>query len=107
MRPPPGVYATEARVGRSWRPALTSIGRQLTFPRPPRRAVVEVYVPGLRRDLCGRDVEVRFIRKIRDQIRFDSADDLVAQMHRDLAALKGEGRWAKKRPSRKRGRRSS
>ena len=86
--PPSGVYATEARLGRVWRPALTSIGRQPTFRHPPRKDVVEVFIPGIRRALYGLDVEVRFARKLREQVRFGSAEELIGQMRRDVEALK-------------------
>jgi len=91
VKPPSGVYLSAARVARTWHPALTSIGRKRTFPHPPRRDVVEVFIPGLRRDLYGRDLEVRFRKKLRDQVRFASAEELVRQIRKDTAALKGVG----------------
>ena len=87
LRPPRGVYLAEARVGRVWRPALVSIGRKRTFPRPPRNDVVEVFIPGVRRELYGRDVEVCFHRKVREQGKFDSAETLQKQIRDDLKAL--------------------
>ncbi len=87
VKPPSGVYITAARIGRKWLPALTSVGRRLTFPRPPRTDVVEVFVPGLKRNMYGRDIEVRFVRKLRDQARFTSPEKLAEQMQKDVAAL--------------------
>jgi len=92
IKPPAGVYVTTARVGRTWRPALTSIGRQPTFDRRLHKDIVEVFIPGLRRDLYGRDIEVRFVRKLRDQARFASPDMLAEQIRKDRAALKGGAR---------------
>ncbi len=89
VRPPAGVYVGSARIGRTWRPALTSIGSRPTIHPRQRKETVEVLLPGLRRDLYGQDIEVRFARKLRDQVRFDSADALVEQIRRDVAALKG------------------
>ncbi len=88
VKPPSGVYVTWARVGDRWLPALTSIGRQATFPHPLREDMVEVYIAGLRRELYGKDLEVRFVRKLREQKRFSSGEELVEQMKRDLGALK-------------------
>ncbi len=90
VRPPAGVYAGSARVGRTWRPALTSIGSRPTIHPRQHKEVVEVLIPGLRRDLYGQDIEVRFVCKLRDQVRFGSEDALVEQIRRDVAALKGE-----------------
>lgn len=92
VKPPAGVYLAEARTARAWRPALVSIGRKLTFARPPREDVVEVFIPGLRRKLYGKAIEVRFGRKLRDQAQFASPEALVEQIRRDLAALKGGGK---------------
>ncbi len=92
LHPPSGVYAGTARIGRRWRPAVISIGRKLTFPRPPRKDVVEVLIPGLSRSIYGRDVEVRFTRRLRDQEKFASAEALQKQIREDLAALKGVGK---------------
>lgn len=88
VKPPAGVYITEARVRGVWMPALTSIGRKPTFKHPPRETVVEVYIPELKRKIYGEDIEVTFLRKLRDQHKFDSVEQLIAQMQRDLAALK-------------------
>jgi riboflavin kinase / FMN adenylyltransferase len=85
--PPPGVYITAARFARAWHPALTSIGSNPTFEPAAKANRVEVYLHGIRRDLYGRDLEVHFIRKLRDQIRFDRVEDLVARMARDRDAL--------------------
>lgn len=34
-------------------------------------------------DLYGRELEVEFVEKLRDEVKFESLDALVAQMHRD------------------------
>lgn len=89
VKPPAGVYVTRARVGESWRPALTSIGRKPTFPDPPAEDVVEVFIPDLDRELYGESVEVRFDRKIREQIAFVSAEGLTKRIEQDLRLLRG------------------
>ena len=89
LKPPAGVYLATARVWRTWMPALVSIGRKPTFPTSLREDVVEVSIPGLRRNIRDRDIEVRFGRRLRDQKRFPSAEALVAQIRKDMATLKG------------------
>lgn len=89
LKPPSGVYVGTARIDRKWLPALISIGRKRTFPRPPRHDVVEVFIPGMRRKIYSRDVEVCFTRKLRDQEKFASPEALVEQMRKDARALKG------------------
>lgn len=68
-------------------PAAISVGTNPTFGDEAR--TVEPYV--LDRDdleLYGRKVTVEFVARIRDQHRFDSAAELVAQMHDDVAAAR-------------------
>ena len=38
--------------------------------------------------MYGTHVAVDFATKLRAMVRFDSADDLVAQMHRDVGAAR-------------------
>lgn len=46
---------------------------------------LETHVFDFEADLYGREIEVEFVAKIRDEERFDDLDALVAQMHRDAA----------------------
>jgi len=89
LKPPSGVYLGTARIWRKWMPALVSIGRKPTFAPALHDDVVEVLIPGLRRDIYGRDIEVCFGRRLRGQKQFDSAEALVEQVRKDAAALKG------------------
>ena len=69
-------------------PAAISVGTNPTFDGVER--TVEPYV--LERDdleLYGVPVAVDFVARIRGQERFDTVDDLVAQMHRDVDATRG------------------
>ena len=86
--PPGGVYASEALVDGLWLPALTSIGRRLTFHRSNSRVVIEVYILDFKGDLYGRELEVRIIDRLRDQWRFDSSEDLCRQLETDEAQLR-------------------
>lgn len=87
--PADGVYAAwflrHPYTGAEERlPAAVSVGTNPTFDGQDRR--VEAYV--LDRDdldLYGENVAVDFVRRLRGQARFDSVDDLVAQMARDVA----------------------
>jgi riboflavin kinase / FMN adenylyltransferase len=69
-------------------PAAISVGTNPTFDGVER--TVEPYVLG-RDDLELYDVPVAvdFVARIRGQERFDTVDDLVAQMHRDVDATRG------------------
>ena len=87
-KPPAGVYAGYTVIdGATWK-ALISIGSRPTFHTAESPEVVEVYVDRFHGDLYGRDIEVRFIRRLRGQERFASADELVARIGQDLEELR-------------------
>jgi riboflavin kinase/FMN adenylyltransferase len=47
--------------------------------------LLEVYVFDFAGDLYGREIEVEFVAKLRDEVKFDSLDALIAQMEIDAA----------------------
>jgi riboflavin kinase/FMN adenylyltransferase len=49
------------------------------------RPLLEAHVFDFAGDLYGREIEVEFISRLREEIRFDSLDAMVEQMHRDAA----------------------
>ena len=83
--PADGVYAGRlVRASGEVLPAAISIGTNPTFAGRERR--VEAYVldaePGL--DLYGEHVGLTFAARLRDTLRFDGVEPLVAQMERDV-----------------------
>ena len=51
--------------------------------------LLEVHVFDFSGDLYGRLIEVEFIAKLRDEIKFDSLERLMAQMQADAAQARG------------------
>jgi riboflavin kinase/FMN adenylyltransferase len=86
LLPPPGVYAvlTQSRHG--------SFGGMMNFgPRPTfadASLSLEVHLFDTHGDWYGNDVRVEFIRRLRDTVRFESVDALVAQLRRDEVAAR-------------------
>jgi riboflavin kinase / FMN adenylyltransferase len=78
-----GIYAVVARVdGRAF-PAVASFGTRPTVDDGP--PLLEVHLLDFDGDLYGREMEVEFIERIRDELKFDSIPALVAEMTRDKA----------------------
>lgn len=50
--------------------------------------LLEAHVFDFDGDLYGHEIEVQFIARLRDELRFDTLDELVQQMHRDAAAAR-------------------
>jgi riboflavin kinase/FMN adenylyltransferase len=80
-----GIYA-----GRYLRPdgsehlAAISVGRRPTFYDDAPAPLVEAYLLDFDGDLYGEEARVGFVTRLREERRFDSVDDLVAQMQRDV-----------------------
>lgn len=50
--------------------------------------LLEAHVFDYAGDLYGRELEVEFVARLREELRFDDVDAMVAQMHRDAAAAR-------------------
>jgi riboflavin kinase/FMN adenylyltransferase len=74
-----GVYAAFA----NGIPAAVNVGVRPTFE-TGRGVLIESYLIDHDQDLYGRSLRLAFIAKLRGEKRFESADELVAQMHRDV-----------------------
>jgi riboflavin kinase/FMN adenylyltransferase len=74
-----GVYA--CRVGDHL--AAVNVGVRPTFG-AGLHPLVEAYVLDFEGDLYGQRLTVEFVARLRGEQRFDSAKELVAQMHRDV-----------------------
>jgi riboflavin kinase/FMN adenylyltransferase len=88
IRPPRGVYAGSVRLpSGEERPCLVNVGGRPTFHPEEARETVEAWIPGFEGDLYGRDLEVSFLAKIREERRFSGPGDLREQILRDHAAM--------------------
>jgi riboflavin kinase/FMN adenylyltransferase len=79
-----GVYAVVAVIDGDAHRAVANLGTRPTFGGEDE--VLEVHVLGLDRDLYGKHLSVQFIGWLRDERRFDSVDDLLIQIHADIAS---------------------
>jgi riboflavin kinase / FMN adenylyltransferase len=82
-----GTYLGEDGVERK---AAISLGRRPTFYAEAGMLLLEAYVLDFDGDLYGQTAHVRFRRRLRGQERFDSVDDLIAQMARDVDAVRDQ-----------------
>jgi riboflavin kinase/FMN adenylyltransferase len=89
-RPPRGVYAGEAHAGGRAFKAAISIGTNPQFANVREHAAerLEAYLIDFEGDLYGESLRVRFHRRLRDERRFDSVDELVEQIGRDVQATR-------------------
>lgn len=85
LLPPNGVYAAHARIAGQGVPAVLNIGRRPTIANPTPTPRVEVHLLDFSCDLYGRELEVSFVAKLRDEQKFASLDELKGQIGRDIA----------------------
>ncbi|MBN1829979.1 MAG: bifunctional riboflavin kinase/FAD synthetase [Deltaproteobacteria bacterium] len=80
--PAVGVYAITAETdGLSYRGVL-NIGYNPTFENP--EISTEVHLIDFQGDIYGKHLEILFIDRLRNEIKFSSADKLVEQIRRDI-----------------------
>ena len=86
LLPPDGVYRVTARHdGRDYL-GLVSIGTNPTFDGTVQS--VEAWLLDFNGALYGEELALRDLRFVREQRRFDSVDELIAQMRDDAATVK-------------------
>lgn len=81
--PSDGIYATLFQCGATKYLSASSIGTNPTFGDGPR--TIESFLLDFAGELYGEPVKLHFVKRIRAQEKFVSADELVAQMREDVA----------------------
>ncbi len=85
--PAHGVYAARCRVGAdAWHAAAVNVGERPTFGGG--RVALEAHLLDFDRDLYGARLRVAFHERLRGEQRFESKEALVAQIQRDIAAVR-------------------
>ncbi|MCP5002885.1 MAG: bifunctional riboflavin kinase/FAD synthetase [Planctomycetes bacterium] len=88
IKPPEGVYAARVLLGAREYSALTNIGVRPTFKSPSQniKPSVEVHIIGFDGSIYGEDLEVQFLYKLREEMKFRDVEDLKLQLKQDVAA---------------------
>jgi len=92
--PADGVYAGTFRgadgpdADEVLRTAALSLGRRPTFYEDSGLLLLEAYVLDYDADLYDQPARVQFTHRVRGQMRFDRVDELVEQMHADVAEIR-------------------
>ena len=85
--PPRGVYAVKERVGKRELRGILNIGFRPTFyGSRDEEPTIEVHIFDFKGNLYNKDIEVCFVKKIRDERKFESAAALIEQIKRDMKA---------------------
>jgi len=76
-----GVYVTRARLGETWHESVTNVGHKPTFG--DHRLTVETYLLNYQGEVAVRDVEIEFLYRLRDEMKFQNPAILKVQIQED------------------------
>lgn len=82
--PPNGVYLAEAWIGGVSYHGVINLGYRPTVSSGKSERVLEIHLLDFNRDIYGQDVEVRFVRYLRPEQKFDSMETLAQQIDLDV-----------------------
>lgn len=92
LLPPEGVYHTETVVPGAGRlVSATNLGKRPVFGRPPAwrgPSVVEVHLLDFEGDLYGKELEVFFLERIRDEVGCESERELARLIEADVKRVR-------------------
>jgi riboflavin kinase/FMN adenylyltransferase len=83
--PANGVYAVEVIVENVFYPGMLSIGTNPTVNNEEGKRSIEVNILNFDKDIYGHAITVRFRKRLRNEIKFNSIDLLTSQMTLDKA----------------------
>ncbi len=88
LLPPRGVYGCRVQVDGRARFALVNVGRRPTVDPEAQTDSVEAHILDFSGDVYGRDLELVFLRRLRDERKFDSLEALREQIAADEARFR-------------------
>lgn len=81
-----GVYKTSVILDGKKYSCITNYGARPTFSLD--EVLTETYIDGFSGDLYGKEITVYFEEYLRDCVKFDSVDELIKQLEKDLEKIR-------------------
>jgi riboflavin kinase/FMN adenylyltransferase len=82
--PPNGVYLAEATLDRENYPGVINLGVRPTVSRGLPERTLEIHLLDFTGDIYGKDLEVRFDRFLRPEMKFENVNALRDQIRQDV-----------------------
>jgi riboflavin kinase/FMN adenylyltransferase len=82
--PKSGIYATWSKIGDRFIPGVVNVGVRPTFYDHPVQQTIEVHLLEFDEDIYGKDMRLFFVKRIRDEEKFDSAEALMKKIRDDI-----------------------
>jgi riboflavin kinase / FMN adenylyltransferase len=86
--PPDGVYIVRVLLGQGSFGGVANIGTRPTFEARSSRRLMEVHMLDFNGEIYGQDLEVEFVKKLREEQKFDSAEALKRQITADVTCAR-------------------
>jgi len=87
--PPNGVYFAEAKLEGVVYPGVVNLGYRPTISSGKSDRVLEIHLLDFKREIYGRELELRFVRYLRPEKKFENVDALVRQIECDVQQARG------------------
>lgn len=88
---PEGIYISKTRVNGKEYKSITFIGEAKTFNE--KRFHAETYILDFNKNIYGKWISVRLLKKIRGNKKFNSAKELIDQMKKDEVLTRQYKLW--------------
>lgn len=82
--PAGGIYACWAYIGDERYKAAVNLGTNPTFTPDKKNMNVEAYLLDFNRDIYGEMIWLEFIQRLRSELKYDSVEALIEQIHLDV-----------------------
>ena len=86
--PEKGVYYTNVKYNGNIFKGLTSVGYNPTVN--GKELTIETYILNFNKMIYGEELKVYFVERIRDELKFDTLDELVKQIRKDEEYIKNK-----------------
>lgn len=83
LLPADGVYAVEVLINEKTYPGMLNKGIRPTLKNQDNKPSIEIHIIDFGKKIYGEKITVKFIKKLRDEIKFDNIELLKQQLNKD------------------------
>lgn len=83
---PNGVYITRTEINKKLYNSITNIGTAPTLKNT--KNLIETHIFNFEKDIYNKEIEIFFIKKLRDEKKFNSKEELINQIKKDCIIAK-------------------
>jgi riboflavin kinase/FMN adenylyltransferase len=85
--PKNGVYAVKGKIGQSDYSGVLNIGKRPTFESQD-KIYIELHIFDFEKEIYAKPVYLEFVKRIRDEKKFNSKEELIEQINKDIRVTK-------------------